>query len=132
MKLLFVLIISFFTFNLSAQPIKLKKKWQKFYVGKIPAYEVSLNNQAVQIDAVQIKVQLTKDSIYIQVGSAKWAGIYSASKLEKKKVEITGRMIGTGIPEILKLDMREKKIIRKGLFPQPDAVLNRIKSYSNF
>ena len=128
MKFLIPLLFSIFTIHLSAQAPKLKRKWQKYYVGKIPSYEISLNNQVVQIDAVQISIRLSKDSVYIQVGLAKWTGSYIVTKSEKKKIEISGTMIGTGIPEILELDVKERKLIRKGLFPQPDAVLSRVKS----
>ena len=48
-------------------------------------------------------------------------------KMEKKKFELTGKMNNTGIPEFLILDTKEKKIYRKGLFPQPDAILERKK-----
>jgi hypothetical protein len=47
--------------------------------------------------------------------------------MEKKKFELTGKMNNTGIPEFLILDTKEKKIYRKGLFPQPDAILERKK-----
>ena len=47
--------------------------------------------------------------------------------MEKKKFELIGKMNNTGIPEFLILDTKEKKIYRKGLFPQPDAVLERKK-----
>jgi hypothetical protein len=105
--------------------VKLKKKYLKSYVGRIPAYEVNLNNQIISINATEIKVSLTKDSIYVQVGTSKWEGIYSTIKLEKKNYELTGKMVGTGIPEILLLNGKAKKIIRKGLFPQPDTVMER-------
>jgi hypothetical protein len=34
-------------------------------------------------------------------------------------------MLGTGIPEILWLDAKEKKLTRRGLFPQPNSILER-------
>jgi hypothetical protein len=70
---------------------------------------------------------LTKDSIYINVGGSKWDGTYTVRKIEKKKFELTGKMFGTGIPERLFLDTKLKNITRKGLFPQPDAILQKNK-----
>jgi len=125
MKLIVTLFFTILSVVASAQSVKLKKKYLKSYVGRIPAYEVNLNNQIISINATEIKVSLTKDSIYLQVGTSKWEGIYSTIKLEKKNYELTGKMVGTGIPEILLLNGKAKKIIRKGLFPQPDTVMER-------
>lgn len=105
------------------QNVKLKNKFLKNYKGSIPAYEVNYNNQLVKIEPSEITVQLKRDSIYIFVGKSSWAGIYSASKTSKKVFQISGKMQGTGIPEVLELNARDKTIIRKGLFPQPDAEL---------
>ncbi len=111
----------------SAQSVSLKKKYLKSYFGQIPAYEVNLNNQLIPVNTSSIEVRLTKDSLYIQIENAKWEGTYSVSKLEKKKFEITGKMNETGVPEIIFLNAKEKKITRRGLFPQPDAFLERRK-----
>jgi hypothetical protein len=103
----------------------LKKKYLKTYVGKIPPYEVSLNNEIIPIKSTEIEIYLSPDSLIINVGSAKWQGTYSASKIERKKFEIIGKMEGTGVPEILFLDGKNKTITRKGLFPQPDVTLDK-------
>jgi hypothetical protein len=119
--------LSFASLQVSAQSIKLKKKFLKTYVGKIPSYEMNLNNQIIPVISSNIEVRLTRDSVFVKVGKAKWNGVYSISKMEKKKFELTGKMNNTGIPEFLILDTKEKKIYRKGLFPQPDAILERKK-----
>jgi hypothetical protein len=126
MKLLtcFIFLISL---QVSAQSIKLKKKFLKTYSGKIPAYEMNLNNQIIPVNSSNLEVRLTKDSIYVNVGESKWEGTYIVSKLENKKFELTGKMLGTGIPERLLLDSKQKKLTRKGLFPQPDAILEKKK-----
>lgn len=111
----------------SAQSIKLKKKFLKTYSGKIPAYEMNLNNQIVPVNSSNLEVRLTKDSIYVNVGVSKWEGTYFVSKIENKKFELTGKMVGTGIPERLILDTKQKKLTRRGLFPQPDAILEKKK-----
>lgn len=122
-----VTFLLFAFLQVSAQSIKLKKKYLKTYVGKIPAYEMNLNNQLVPVNSSNIELILTKDSIYINVGGSKWDGTYTVRKIEKKKFELTGKMFGTGIPERLFLDTKLKNITRKGLFPQPDAILQKKK-----
>lgn len=126
MKLI-VTFIFLSSLQVSAQSIKLKKKYIKTYVGKIAGYEMNLNNQLIPVNATNIEVTLTKDSIYVNVGESKWDGTYTVTKIEKKRYELTGKMIGTGIPERLILDTKLKKLTRKGLFPQPDAILEKRK-----
>ncbi|MBM3186351.1 MAG: hypothetical protein FJZ67_08615 [Bacteroidetes bacterium] len=99
----------------------------KTYVGKIPSYEMNLNNQLILVNPSTIEVILTKDSIYVNVGESKWNGTYVVSKIEKQKYELTGKMLDTGIPERLIIDTKLKKLTRKGLFPQPDAILEKKK-----
>ena len=121
---LFFLVFALFS---SAQSVALKKKYLKTYLGKIPSYDVNLNNEIVPVKSTEIEIHLSKDSLIIKVGSAKWQGTYTASKIERKKFEITGKMDGSGVPETLFLDAKIKTITRKGLFPQPDATLDKQK-----
>jgi hypothetical protein len=128
MKFIFSTLFFLCILGLNAQSTKLKKKWLKTYVGSIPSYEININNNLYQIDETKIEIQLTKDSLYILVGPGKWIGTYSVIKTEKKKYEIQGKMEGSGVAEILYFDAREKKITRKGLFPQPNANLTILRN----
>ena len=123
MKLFLSCLFAFSTALCFSQNVKLKKKYLKNYKGNIPTYEINYNNNLVRIDASEITVQLKKDSLYISVGPSKWAGIYSVAKTGKKTFEIIGKMEDSGVSEVLKLNARDKTIVRKGLFPQPDAEL---------
>lgn len=106
-----------------AQNIELKKKHLKTYTGIIPAYEVNYNNRLEKVEACPISISLVKDSIYVSVGLSKWNGTYSVIKTSKKTLEISGKMSGSGIKEIIILHTRKRKLVRKGLFPQPDVEL---------
>jgi hypothetical protein len=123
MKLFLLFSILFNTLFITSQTFKLKKKDLKTYMGQIPAYDVNLNNQIIHIEAASIEVKLTKDSLYVNVGSLQWEGTYNVSKIEKKKFELIGKMNETGIPETLLLDSKKKTLTRRGLFPQPTTVL---------
>jgi hypothetical protein len=119
-----VLLLFVFCFSIShAQTIELKKKHLKNYTGLIPPYEVNYNNRLEKVEATAITVSLVKDSIYVNVGLSKWSGTYTAIKTSKKTIEISGKMNGSGIKEIIILYPRKRKLIRKGLFPQSDAEL---------
>lgn len=125
MKSILTLFLITFSYSLFAQSVALKKRFLNTYVGKIPSYEMNLNNQLIPVNSSNIEVILTKDSIYVNVGESKWNGTYIVSKIEKKRYELIGKMVGTGIPERLILDTKQKKLTRKGLFPQPDAILEK-------
>lgn len=124
MKLILSCCLSLFVTFCFSQDIKLRKKYLKNYKGIISSYEVNYNNNLVKIEASEINIQLNKDSVYISIGSSKWVGTYTTIKSGKKSYELRGKMQGSGVLEVLSLNTKEKKIIRKGLFPQPDAELN--------
>ena len=124
MKIVIYLIFSCcFSFSFS-QNVAMNKKHLKQYTGIIPSYEVNFNNELTKIEPTTINITLFKDSLFVSVGLSKWSGTYKAVKTSKKTYELTGQMEGSGIQEILTLYKRKKKLVRKGLFPQPDAELN--------
>lgn len=120
-----ILLIFGLSFSLlaSAQGVKVKKKYLKSYEGVIPSYGINTGSEVVEVREEKIQISLTKDSLYIQVGKLKYGGTYKVEKITKKEYKITGTMEETGIPALLFLDLKNKTLLRKGVFPQPEALL---------
>lgn len=118
--LLLLFSISFTQLNAQA----LKRKYRGVYEGKIPTYEVKMGPNTYGVSASEIKVNLGKDSIFLEIGTNRYALAYFIEKKENKYI-LTSPRDHSGIPEQFILDPRTKEMVRKGLYPQPDAALTR-------
>ena len=118
-------------FDSSAQSLRLKRKYCKEYQGEISQYSALLGQEIVEISPSKIELILRKDSLYMTIGTSHYYGNYSATKtlnpdeiilvMERKNAEIEERFI---------LNLPNKSIVRKGISPQPDTLLIRVKKSS--
>jgi hypothetical protein len=118
-------------FDSSAQSLRLKRKYCKEYQGEMPKYSALIGQEIVEISPSKIELNLHKDSLYLTIGRSYYNGNYSVEKslnpdeiilvMERKNSEIEERFI---------LNLPNKTIVRKGIFPQPDTPLIRVKKSS--
>jgi hypothetical protein len=118
--LLLLFSISFTQLNAQA----LKRKYRGIYTGQIPKYEVKMGSKTYDVNASEIKAYLDRDSIYLEIGTSRYASSYFIESKEKQFI-LTSPREHSGIPELFILDPKTKTMIRKGLYPQPDATLTR-------
>lgn len=123
MKIVVFLFASTFAFIAFGQSVKLKKKYLKVYDGKLASYSINLGEEIVKVNSEYLKVTLKKDSLFVLVGKVKYGGTYKVEKITKKEYKITGAMEETGIPALFFMDLKNKTLLRKGVFPQPEALL---------
>ena len=127
MKIIVFLFASTFVFVAFGQTVKLKKKYLKAYDGTIPSYSINLGEEIVKVNSEYLKVTLKKDSLFVLVGKVNYGGTYKVEKITKKEYKITGAMEETGIPALFFLDLKKKTLLRKGVFPQPEAFLQKVE-----
>ena len=120
--ILLVFIISMSVFGQS-KPIK--RKYRGIYTGQIPTYEVKMGTSTYVVNASEIKAYVDRDSIILEIGSYRYAASYNLETV-KETLILTSIRENSGIPEQLILDPKTKEMVRKGLYPQPDAALTRI------
>jgi hypothetical protein len=118
--LLLLFFISFTQLNAQA----LKRKYRGIYTGQIPTYEVKMGSNTYLVNASEIKAYLDRDSIYLEIGTSRYASSYFIESKEKQFI-LTSPREHSGIPELFILDPKTKTMLRKGLYPQPDATLTR-------
>jgi hypothetical protein len=118
--LLLLFFISFTQLNAQA----LKRKYRGIYTGQIPTYEVKMGSNTYVVNASEIKAYLDRDSIFLEIGTYRYASGYSLENKEKQFM-LSAQRNQSGIPEQLIFDPKTKTMIRKGLYPQPDATLTR-------
>ena len=118
--LLLLFSISFTQLNAQA----LKRKYRGIYVGQIGAYEVKMGTSTYIVNASEMKAFVDRDSIILEIGSYRYAAPYNLEQ-SKETLTLTSNRENSGIIEQLTLDPKTKTLIRKGLYPQPDATLTR-------
>ncbi len=120
---LFVIVV-----DSSAQSLRLKRKYCKEYQGEIPQYSALLGQEMVDILPSKIELNLKKDSLYLSIGTSHYNGSYSAEKLlNPDEIILVMERENTEIEERFILNLPNKNIVRKGVFPQPDTYLIRVK-----
>ena len=129
MKWVFAFVfISLFVDSAATQTVRVKRKYCKTYQGEIPKYSAMLGQEMVEVSSMQIDVQVKKDSLYLSIGNIRVSGVYTAQKsTNPNEVVLTLPRENSGIEERIILNTTKKTLLRKGVFPQPDALLSRVK-----
>ncbi len=119
-----ILLVFSISMSVFGQSKPIKRKYRGIYIGQIPTYEVKLGTTNYQVSAALMKVSLDRDSIYLEIGTYRYAAPYNLEQ-SKETLTLTSNRENSGIIEQLTLDPKTKTLIRKGLYPQPDATLTR-------
>jgi hypothetical protein len=129
MKWVFAFVfMSLFVDNAAAQTVRVKRKYCKTYQGDIPTYSAMLGQEIVKVSSVQIDIHVKKDSLYVTIGNTQISGLYAAQKsTNPDEIVLTIPRENSGIEERIILNTAKKTLLRKGVFPQPDALLLRVK-----
>jgi len=121
-RIVSALVVILFTQVVFAQSKPLKRKYRGTYTGEIPAYNVVLGSKEVAVKSQAIELTILKDSVLLKIGKYNYADTYIVQK-NLNHFELNCERENSGINELLILDPKSKTVLRKGLFPQPDAVL---------
>jgi hypothetical protein len=129
MKWVFAFVfMSLFVDNAAAQTVRVKRKYCKTYQGDIPTYNAMLGQEIVNVSSEQIDIHVKKDSLYVTIGNTQISGVYAAQKsTNPDEIVLTIPRENSGIEERIILNTAKKTLLRKGVFPQPDALLLRVK-----
>ncbi|MFM1947573.1 MAG: hypothetical protein RL207_1856 [Bacteroidota bacterium] len=129
MKWFFAFVfIGLFVDDAATQTVRVKRKYCKSYHGEIPKYSAMLGQEIVEISPMQIDINVKKDSLYITIGSSRISGLYTAQKsTSPNEIIMIFPRENSGIEERIILNTAKKTVLRKGIFPQPDVPLIRVK-----
>ena len=121
-RIVSALVVISFAQVVFAQSKPLKRKYRGTYEGEIPAYNVIIGTKEVSVQSQTIELSIFKDSVFLVIGKYNYANTYKIQK-NTNNLELRFEREGSGIEEVLILDPQTKSLTRKGLFPQPDAIL---------
>lgn len=127
-----IVLIAFFTLltnDVSAQSVRLKRKYLKEYQGEMPIYHALIGQDLIEVAPSKIEIKLTKDSLSLSIGNSRYQNVYAVSKSNNPdELLLMMERENTGIDERFILNLKKKTMIRKGVFPQPDVSLIRVKT----
>lgn len=129
MKALFALTFLFLGFQLSAQKVgvDLKKKFFGTYAGTISAYQIDTGKDLVDVNSERIEIVIDADSVSITIGRNQLKGAYSVLFEVKKYYVLDCKIPGRLAQERVVVYKAGKKVSRDGLYPQPSAMLSKVK-----
>lgn len=116
----------FISFGLHAQK-PLKKKFLGRYHGEIGAYKINTGAQFIDVAQTDILVTLRKSDLDFTIGKNQMTLPYTWKKKDKQLIIIEFTRSTDETLETLILTKNRKEITREGIFPQPKAILKKIK-----
>lgn len=122
----FLLPVWLLLISLSVHSQVLKKKTLGIYQGEIPSYALELGEEVFQVEKAAIQVELHPDGTLLEtIDSKAVKGTYLILKEDKNTVYLEVKLDGQYIPESYVLYKKDKRLERKGIYPQPDVFLKK-------
>ena len=107
---------------------ELKKKLRVVYSGVVPSYYMEVGEKLVEVEQSQISITFVSgNKIQEQLGSSNSEGTYRITSESKSTITIQVNYPNQLVYEELEINKKEKKMIRKGFYPQPNATLTMSK-----
>ncbi|MGV3610317.1 MAG: hypothetical protein ACO1N0_05180 [Fluviicola sp.] len=123
----FCLLVLILIASFSGISQEIKKKHLGTYSGEIPSYALELGEEVFQVQTAAIEIQLNAEGILIEkIATKELKGTYQFLKEDKNAIYFEGKLDGQFIPESYILYKKDKRLERKGIYPQPDAFLKKI------
>ena len=122
MKAVLFSIMLVSVFGLSAQ---IKKRDLGRYVGTIESYKINSGQELLTVKACPISVTLNKESLLLNIGSKEFKTVYRMKKIERRSYMIFIDVPYSDLEESFSLNGKDKIMLRKGIFPQPNCELKK-------
>lgn len=109
-----------------AQAQALKKKYSGDFIGDIPAYAMDFEGETVQIKTATIRIILSVDGTCELIISGKSvSGTYRIVQEDNVSYTLEAKVDNNQAPEEWILYKKDKRLERKGVYPQPSAFLTK-------
>jgi len=122
-----LIILTFFIAISICTVAQVKKRDQGVYKGLISSYEINTGQKLIEVDSSEIFIRLEKSSFTLKIDDVEYQGTYEVEKREKRNYVLKAKTGYSDIKEEIILFGRDKIMKRKGIFPQPDASLRKLK-----
>jgi len=106
---------------------QVKKRELGYYQGIISSYTINTGQELLSVDSSVILVWLEKDQIHFKLDNKEYNGTYIVKERIKRNYILKVKLNFSDIQEELRIEGKNKSMWRKGLFPQPDSNLHKLK-----
>ena len=106
---------------------QIKKKDQGTYKGFIPGYKINTSQELIAVDSCTIQIKIEKNTCHIKLDNIEYEGTYKLIRKDQRTYVLKVKTDYSDIEEQLILFGKEKKLKRKGIFPQPNSELKKLK-----
>lgn len=104
-----------------------KKKLLGIYSGTIPSYMIESGEQLINVGASSISIVfLSENKVEETIGATKTEGTYRITSDDKATYTIQVNYPNQIVYEELILSKKDRTILRKGFYPQPESKLTKI------
>ncbi len=121
-----VILICFFCSSILCNA-QVKKRDQGTFKGLIPAYKINTGQELIGVDECTIEIKIKKNTCSIKLDDLKYEGIVNIIKKDKRTYVIRVKTEHSDIEDQFILFGKQKKLKRKGIFPQPNSDLIKLK-----
>jgi hypothetical protein len=104
-----------------------KKRDLGYYKGIIPSYTINTGQELLSVEACNMLIRLEKERISFKLDNKEYNGTYSVKERIKRNYTLKVKLDFSDIEEELRIEGKNKSMWRKGLFPQPDSNLHKLK-----
>lgn len=112
---------------LSQAQVKFKKKYLGKYTGNVPGFVYVDGGQEIAVRSTPINIEITKDSVFVNVGNQAVKGVYNVLFKAKTYYLLECTIEGQLSKEKILVYKRGRKISRDGIYPQPVTELKKTK-----
>ncbi len=106
----------------------LKKRQYGYYEGAIPNYIINEGNILLDVEPVSIRIHLSASNLSLTIGEFKHEGGYDILYTTKSYSVIEIQNPQQTIKDRYLIYSDGKQILKEGIHPQPNSILNKIKS----
>lgn len=122
----FLLSVLVLLISLSVNSQVLKKKNLGAYQGEIPSFALELGEEVLQVRQTLVSIEFKADGTVIEkIDSKETKGTYRILNEDKYAIYLEAKLDGQYIPENYVLYKKDKRLERKGIYPQPDVFLKK-------
>ena len=94
-------------------------------MGTIESYKINSGQELLTVKACPISVTLNKESLLLNIGSKEFKTVYRMKKIERRSYMIFIDVPYSDLEESFSLNGKDKIMLRKGIFPQPNCELKK-------